>query len=181
MDNKGYKQKWGLVGLMTLFSRIAGYIRDVIVAFLFGAGVQTDAFYVAYRIPNLLRRLFAEGSLTVAFIPVFTEYLELKDEKEAKKALNSIFSVLFIILLLITLLGVVFAPIIIKIYASGFDDETFNNAVTLNRIMFPYIFFISLSALAMGVLNSIRHFFAPAFSPVLFNISMILCAIDPYS
>lgn len=175
--SESYTNKWSLVGFLTLISRVTGYVRDVVVAILFGAGLQTDAFYVAYRIPNLLRRLFAEGSLTVAFIPIFTEYLELKDEEEAKKALYSVFSTLIIILLLITVLGVLFAPYIIKLFAYGFDEETFRSAVVLNRIMFPYIFFISLAALAMGVLNSVRHFFAPAFSPVLFNVAMIACAL----
>ncbi|NIP30838.1 MAG: murein biosynthesis integral membrane protein MurJ [Candidatus Dadabacteria bacterium] len=179
--NSGYRNKWGLVSFLTLLSRIVGYFRDVIVAYLFGAGIQTDAFYVAFRIPNILRRLFAEGSLTVAFIPIFTEYLELKDEKEAKKALYSIFSVLLLILILLTVLGVIFAPYVIKLYAYGFDEITFSTAVKLNRIMFPYILFISLTALAMGVLNSVKHFFAPAFSPVLFNISMIICALLLYS
>lgn len=165
-------RNWSLVSFLTFLSRIFGYLRDVVVAYYFGASYQTDAFYVAYRIPNLLRRLFAEGSITVAFIPVFTNYLK-NDNAEAKNALNSIFSSLFYILIIVSLLGVIFSPYLIKLFALGFDKETFDLAVKLNRIMFPYILFISLAALAMGVLNSIGHFFAPAFSPVLFNLITI--------
>lgn len=171
-----YIKGWGLVSLLTFISRIAGYFRDVVIAYFFGAGLQTDAFYVAFRIPNLLRRLFAEGSLTVAFIPIFTEYNESRGKAEAKKVLNAIFTVLCLILILLVVLGVIFSPYLVKAFASGFDSNTFSLAVLLNRIMFSYILFISLTALSMGVLNSLRHFFAPAFSPVLLNISIILCA-----
>lgn len=171
-----YAKRWGLVSSLTFISRIAGYFRDVVIAYFFGAGASTDAFYVAFRIPNLLRRLFAEGSLTIAFIPIFTEYNEQKGRDEAKKALNAVFTVLFCVLILLVVLGVIFAPLIIKVFASGFDSEAFKLSVLLNRIMFSYILFISLTALSMGVLNSLRHFFAPAFSPVLFNISIIFCA-----
>ena len=165
-------KNWSLVSLLTFFSRIAGYIRDVVIAYFFGASYQTDAFYVAYRIPNLLRRLFAEGSLTVAFIPIFTDYLK-EGRKDAKEALNSIFTVLFIILIAVCFVGVIFSPYVIKIFAAGFDKESFNLAVDLNRIMFPYIFFISLAALAMGILNSLRHFFIPAFSPIVLNVTIV--------
>lgn len=177
MDNQtSYARRWGLVSSLTFLSRIAGYFRDVVIAYFFGAGASTDAFYVAFRIPNLLRRLFAEGSLTIAFIPIFTEYNEQKGAEEAKKALNAVFTVLFCILILLVILGVIFSPYIVKAFASGFDIEAFKLSVLLNRIMFSYILFISLTALSMGVLNSLRHFFAPAFSPVLFNISIIICA-----
>ena len=159
-----HKRKWGLVGFLTLLSRIVGYLRDVVVAALFGAGFQTDAFYVAFRIPNLLRRLFAEGSLAAIFVPVFSEYLESGDRREAKNALRSAFTVLFIILVFVVTLGVVFSPWLVKLFAYGFDQKTFDLAVYLNRLIFPYVLFISLTALAMGVLNSVRHFFAPAFS-----------------
>lgn len=170
--NKKIAQNWGLVGLLTFLSRIVGYLRDVVVAYFFGASYQTDAFYVAFRIPNLLRRLFAEGSITVAFVPVFTEYLN-NGYDEAKKALNSIFTVLFFTVSIIAVLGIILSPLIVKLFAYGFDEKTFELAVRLNRIMFPYIVFISIAALSMGILNTLRHFFAPAFSPVLFNIVII--------
>ena len=163
----------GLVGSLTFLSRIAGYARDMVIAYFFGATASTDAFWVAFRIPNLLRRLFAEGSLTISFIPVFTEYLEKGDKKEAKKVADAVFTILFSLLVIISIAGIVLSPYIIKIFAAGFDQETFNLAVTLNRYMFPYILFISLTALSMGVLNSLRHFFAPAISPVISNICII--------
>jgi len=163
----------GVVGSLTLLSRIAGYARDMVIAYFFGASASTDAFWVAFRIPNLLRRLFAEGSLTISFIPVFTDYLEKGNKEEAKKVADTVFTLLFYLLLLVSIAGVLLSPYIIKLFASGFDEQTFDLAVTLNRIMFPYILFISLTALSMGVLNSLRHFFAPAISPALANICII--------
>ncbi|MEE9252496.1 MAG: murein biosynthesis integral membrane protein MurJ [Thermodesulfobacteriota bacterium] len=169
----GIARAAGLVGLMTFLSRIAGYLRDVIVAYYFGATGTTDAFYVAFRIPNLLRRLFAEGSLTVAFIPVFTEYMEKEGREEAKRIADAVFTLLLIILVLVTAAGVIFSPLVIKLFASGFSPENFALAVGLNRIVFPYILLVSLVALSMGVLNSLRHFFAPAISPLLLNLGII--------
>ncbi len=163
----------GLVGSLTFMSRIAGYARDVVIAYFFGATASTDAFWVAFRIPNLLRRLFAEGSLTISFIPVFTEYLETKRKEEAKKVADAVFTILLSLLIVISIAGILLSPYIIKLFAAGFDQSTFELAVSLNRIMFPYILFISLTALCMGVLNSLRHFFAPAFSPVILNICII--------
>ena len=177
--DRNITKNWGLVGLLTFFSRIIGYVRDVVVAYYFGASYQTDAFYVAFRIPNLLRRLFAEGSITVAFVPIFTEYLN-KGKSEARAALNSIFTTLFLIVFIVSVLGVVFSPLIVKLFAYGFDEKTFRLAVELNRIMFPYILFISLAALSMGILNSLRHFFAPSFSPVLFNLVIIASIVMFY-
>ena len=170
--DRSIAKNWSLVGLLTFVSRIAGYFRDVVVAYYFGASYQTDAFYVAFRIPNLLRRLFAEGAITVAFVPIFTNYLK-HGKLEARNAINSIFTTLFLIVFVVSILGVVFSPLIVKVFAYGFDEKTFELAVELNRIMFPYILFISLAALSMGILNSLRHFFAPAFSPVLFNLVII--------
>ena len=172
-----HNRRWGLVGFLTTLSRIVGYLRDVVVAALFGAGIQTDAFYVAFRIPNLLRRLFAEGSLAAVFVPIFSEYIESGDRKRAKDALRSAFTALFIILIFFVVLGVIFSPWLVKLFAYGFDQKTFDLAVYLNRLVFPYVLFISLTALAMGVLNSVRHFFAPAFSPVLFNLCIIAAAL----
>jgi len=170
--HKKIAENWGLVGLLTFISRLTGYLRDVVVAYFFGATYQTDAFYVAFRIPNLLRRLFAEGSITVAFVPIFTEYLN-EGYEEAKKALDSIFTVLFFVICIVSFLGIIFSPFIVKLFAYGFDEKTFTLAVELNRIMFPYIVFISLAALSMGILNTLKHFFAPAFSPALFNLVII--------
>lgn len=171
----------GLVGSLTFLSRIAGYARDVIIAYFFGATASTDAFWVAFRIPNLLRRLFAEGSLTISFIPVFTQYLETKSKEEAKQVSDAVFTILVFLLIAISIGGILLSPYIIKLFAAGFDQSTFDLAVTLNRIMFPYILFISLTALSMGVLNSLRHFFAPALSPVILNICIIVAVLFLYN
>jgi len=171
----------GLVGSLTFLSRIAGYARDVVIAYFFGASAATDAFWVAFRIPNLLRRLFGEGSLTISFIPVFTQYLETKDKEEAKKIADAVFTILVFLLVLISIGGILLSPYIVKLFAAGFDQSTFDLAVSLNRIMFPYILFISLTALSMGVLNSLRHFFAPAISPVILNICIIIAVLFFYN
>jgi putative peptidoglycan lipid II flippase len=163
----------GIVGYSTLLSRIVGYVRDMVIAYFFGASAETDAYFVAFRIPNLLRRLLAEGSLTVSFIPVFTEYLEKKSREEAKRVSDITFTLLFMVLILVSIVGILLSPFIIKLFASGFKDETFNLAVKLNQIMFPFILFVSLSALVMGILNSLNYFFAPAFSTVIFNVVSI--------
>ncbi|NIP38339.1 MAG: murein biosynthesis integral membrane protein MurJ, partial [Candidatus Dadabacteria bacterium] len=165
------------VSFFTFISRILGLVRDIVITYLFGAGQITDAFWVAFRIPNLLRRLFAEGTLTVSFIPVFTQRLEHGGKERAKAISDTIFMILVLLLILISLIGIIFSPYIVKLFASGFSEEVFELAVKLNRIMFPYILFISLTALSMGILNSLKHFFAPAFSPVLFNICIILFAL----
>jgi len=169
----------GVVGLATLLSRIFGFARDVVVAGFFGAGLATDAFFVAFRIPNMLRRLLAEGSLTVSFVPVFTEYLKQKSREGAFELADVAFTVLSIVLVIVSLLGILFAPLIVTVMAPGFTRVAaqYDLAVFLTRLMFPYIFFISLVALCMGILNSLRHFAAPALSPVMLNIAMILGAL----
>ncbi len=176
-DWKEFTRSAGVVGALTLLSRIMGYVRDMVIAYLFGARAETDAFYVAFRIPNLLRRLLAEGSLTISFIPVFTESLEKKGKEDAKRVSDITFTIIFTLLIVVSLAGVLLSPLIIKLFASGFKEDIFSLAVNLNRIMFPYIFFASLTALSMGVLNSLKHFFAPAISPVVFNIVLILTVI----
>ena len=170
------------MGGATLLSRIFGFIRDMIVAQFFGAGMATDAFFVAFRIPNLLRRLVGEGALTASFIPVYTEYLAQRPPEEGRDLVRAAFSVLAVFLLALTGLGILLAPGIVKVMAYGFsqDPEKLGLTVFLTRLMFPYIFFIGLVALAMGVLNSWKHFFAPALAPVLLNLSIILCVLIFY-
>lgn len=178
-ENEKVAKAAGVVGLATMLSRIFGFIRDMVVAGIFGAGLVTDAFFVAFRIPNLLRRLLAEGSLTVSFVPVFTEYLKQRSREEALELANVVFTALSIVLVIVSIAGVVFSPLIVTIMAPGFlkNPEQYELTVLLTRFMFPYIFFISLVALCMGILNSLRHFAAPALSPVVLNISMILAAL----
>jgi putative peptidoglycan lipid II flippase len=169
----------GIIGVATLSSRILGFVRDMVLARLFGAGAAADAFFVAYRIPNLLRELFAEGSMSAAFIPVFTEYMSRRNRQDAWELASAAFTTLLTILTGISILGILFAPWIVRLIAPGFGDDPAKLALTtlLTRIMFPYLLFIGLSALAMGVLNSIRSFAAPAFSPVMFNVAIITSAL----
>ncbi|NIO03152.1 MAG: murein biosynthesis integral membrane protein MurJ [Proteobacteria bacterium] len=170
----------GVVGTATLLSRILGYLRDMVIAYFFGAGLETDAFFVAFRIPNTLRRLFGEGSLTVSFIPVFSEYIEHRNEREWRELVNSGFTFLFLLLAIASVLGIGFAPWIARILALGWNTpgkiESLHLAVPLLRVVFPYLFFIGLVALSMGVLNALGHFAAPAIAPSLLNISMIASA-----
>ncbi|MFC1811949.1 murein biosynthesis integral membrane protein MurJ [Thermodesulfobacteriota bacterium] len=165
----------GVVGSATLLSRIFGFIRDVVIAWFFGAGLSSDAFFVAFRIPNLLRRLFGEGSLSISFIPVFTEYLSNQGKTEAFKLARSAVRLFSILLAATAVGGILVAPLIIRVIAPGFIDspEKFQLTVILTRIMFPYIFFIGLVALSMGILNVLGHFAAPALAPVFLNIAMI--------
>lgn len=169
----------GTIGAATLLSRILGFIRDMVIANIFGAGMMADAFFVAFRIPNLLRRLLGEGSLTAAFIPVFTEYMETDRKEEGWDLTNSLTTILILLLLCISFLGIVLAPVIVRLFAPGFYGlpEKFALTVRLTQIMFPYIFFIGLTVMAMGILNSFKHFAAPALAPSILNISMILCAL----
>lgn len=171
-------KKAGMVGFYTFLSRIFGLGRDTLIAYFLGAKEAADAFYVAFRIPNLLRRLLAEGALTISFIPVFTEYLR-KDKKEAKAVADYTFTLLFLLLVLITLIGVIFAAFFVKATAFGFTEDPQKYALTvqLTRITFPYIFLVSLGALAMGILNSLKHFSTPAAAPIFLNIGIILGAI----
>jgi len=165
----------GIVGSATLLSRIFGFIRDIVFAAFFGAGFHSDAFIAAFRIPNLLRRLFAEGTLIIAFIPVFTEYLMKGGKEEAFNLARSAFLVLLIILSSVIVLGVILSPSIVKVIAYGFTDspEKFELTVLLTRLVLPYALFISFVALCMGILNALEHFAAPALAPVLLNLAMI--------
>ncbi len=167
----------GTIGFFTLVSRILGLVRDSVMAYAFGATLFADAFYVAFRIPNLLRRLVAEGSLTISFVPIYSEYLK-KSRKEAHEVLSIVFTCLSVVLAALVILGIVFAPWIVKAVAYGFEGsaEKFDLTVYLTRIMFPYIFLISLVALAMGALNSLKKFAAPAASPILLNVAIIFGA-----
>ncbi len=171
-------QAAGVIGAATLLSRILGFVRDMVLARLFGAGAAADAFFVAYRIPNMLRELFAEGSMSAAFIPVFSEYLAQRTKRDAWELASAAFTTLLTVLTGVCVVGVLAAPWIVPLIAPGFSADAERQALTilLTRIMFPYLLFIGLAALAMGVLNSVRRFAAPAFSPVVFNIGIIASA-----
>lgn len=174
-ENTNVTRAAGVVGTATFLSRIFGYIRDMVFAWFFGAGLYSDAFIAAFRIPNMLRRLFGEGSLSIAFIPVFTEYFTTRGKEEAFRMARSAIRLLSLLLTIAAVLGVLLSPLIVKVIAYGFTDspEKFSLTVTLTRIMFPYIILICLVALCMGILNVLGHFAAPALAPVLLNIAMI--------
>jgi len=169
----------GIVSIGTFSSRILGFLRDMILAGIFGASFTADAFYVAFRIPNLLRELFAEGSMSAAFVPVFTETLTKQGKSEAKILARSTFSVLLIITSVVVILGVLLSSQIVSLIAPGFleDPEKLLLTAKLTQLMFPFLLFISCAALTMGMLNSLGHFGPPAFSSAVYNmvnISMLL-------
>jgi putative peptidoglycan lipid II flippase len=160
-----------LVSLFTLASRITGLVRDQFIAASFGASALTDAFNVAFRIPNLLRRLFAEGAFSQAFVPIMAETRTRDGDAAAATLIDAVATVLFWVLLLTCVLGVVGAPVLVWLMASGLERH--QEAVVMTRWMFPYIGFMSLVALSAGVLNTWRHFAVPAATPVLLNLAMI--------
>ncbi|MFZ5863590.1 MAG: murein biosynthesis integral membrane protein MurJ [Nitrospirota bacterium] len=169
----------GVIGGATMLSRVLGFVRDMVVARAFGASHVADAFYVAYRIPSLLRELFAEGSMSAAFVPVFTQTLTTESREEARRLARAAFSLILVIVTTMTVLGIALAPWLVAVIAPGFGDDPGKAALTtdLTRIMFPYLLWISLAALAMGMLNSVRAFAAPALSPALFNLAIIAAVL----
>jgi putative peptidoglycan lipid II flippase len=172
------------VGSWTFLSRILGFVRDMVVARFFGAGMAADAFFVAFKIPNFLRRLFAEGAFSQAFVPVLAGVKEEQGKEGVRQFIAAMSGRFALILFLVTLLGVLGAPLIIGLFAPGFLDtpEKFDLTVSLLQITFPYLLFISLTALAGALLNTYGHFSVPAFTPVLLNLSLIGAAIylSPY-
>lgn len=167
------------VGSNTLLSRILGFVRDLVVAHTFGANAGTDAFFVAFKIPNFLRRLFAEGAFAVAFVPVLTEYKERRSFAELKGFVDHVAGTLGAVLLAVTLAGVLGAPVLAMIFAPGFIGSAgkLDLAVDMLRLTFPYLLFISLTAFAGGILNAHGRFGVPAFTPVLLNVSLISSAL----
>ncbi len=169
---------------MTLLSRVFGLLRDITLATFFGASGGTDAFLVAFKIPNFMRRLFGEGAFSLAFVPVFSEYREKHDKAALKDLVNHVAGTLGGFLLVLSILGMVFAPALVYLFAPGFTSNTGQLQLTadLLRITFPYIFFIALVAFAGGILNSYHQFAIPAFTPVLLNLCLIASAffLAPY-
>ncbi|MFN9139647.1 MAG: murein biosynthesis integral membrane protein MurJ, partial [Betaproteobacteria bacterium] len=163
------------VSSLTLLSRVTGLVRDLILARVFGGGAAMDAFAAAFRLPNLLRRLFAEGAFSQAFVPILAEVRSRRGEGETRTLASHVFSGLFWVVLAVSILGVLFAPVLVYVIASGFarNPATFELATLLTRWMFPYILFMSLVAFAAGVLNTFNRFAVPAVTPVLLNLSMI--------
>ncbi|MES2583227.1 MAG: murein biosynthesis integral membrane protein MurJ [Pseudomonadota bacterium] len=165
-----------IVSILTLASRITGLVRDLLMASTFGVSAMTDAFGVAFRIPNLLRRMFAEGAFTQAFVPVLAASKEQDGEEATRALVNSVATLLTVALLLTCVVGIAGAPILVYLLASGLKPEGFEAAVVMTRWMFPYIACMSLVALGAGVLNTWKNFAIPAATPVLLNVAMILAA-----
>ncbi|MBF0589833.1 MAG: murein biosynthesis integral membrane protein MurJ [Magnetococcales bacterium] len=165
----------GTISFFTLLSRVLGFVRDIVIARGFGTGMGADAFFVALKLPNFLRRLFAEGAFSTAFVPVFSDYLTQGDPNETRKVAKAVFTLLLSALLLVTALAQLAMPFLILVIAPGFADQPDKVQLTveLTRITFPYILFISLTALAGGILNSHRKFAIPAATPMLLNITLI--------
>lgn len=179
MDEKGrIARAAGSMSGATMISRVLGYARDMLIAFYFGATGLSDTFFAAFRIPNLLRELFAEGSMSAAFVPVLTEY-QGKDPAEAKRLVRITFTFLLTATGAICLLGIVFAPQVVTVLVPGFLDspEKFSMTVLLTRVMFPFLVFISLAAIVMGALNVKRVFFVPALAPAMLNITIIVTVV----
>ena len=176
MSKKPFKSTL-TVGGMTFISRIFGYVRDAIIFIVFGANAGTDAFFVAFRLPNFLRRIFAEGAFSQAFVPVLTGSLN-DGETQFKRLIDHMTGVLSVILIILTVIGIVFSPVLIFIFAPGFDDPAQEVlASDMLKITAPYILFISLTALSGSILNIRQKFAVPAFTPVLLNLSLIGASI----
>ena len=167
------------VSSMTMLSRVMGLIRDMVFTRLFGASVGTDAFLIAFKIPNFLRRLFGEGAFSQAFVPVLTEVKTKQGEEDVADLTAHVAGTLGTILFILTVIAIIASPILVMVFAPGFigQQEKLDLTASMLRITFPYILFISLTALAAGVLNSYGRFAVPAFTPVLLNLSLIACAI----
>jgi len=171
-DKKHILKSASIISLITIVSRVLGYVRDQRITLLLGTSLSADAYVLAYRIPNLFRRLVAEGSMTASFIPVFSGYMQEKTKEEVWEFANRLFWTLALVAAVISILGMVFSPAVVNVFSGGTIART--EAVDLNRIIFPYLFFIALAALAMGILNCFHIFGLPAATPVLLNVTMIL-------
>jgi len=178
-----------VVGGMTLLSRVLGLVRDIVFARFFGAGIVMDAFFVAFKIPNIFRRFFAEGAFSQSFVPVFTEYDETRSPADVQELVDGVAGTLGLILFVFTAVGVLAAPVLISLFGMGWlwspvpeDADKFALAVDMLRLTFPYLFFISMTAMAGGILNTYQRFAVPAFAPVLLNVVLIVFAmlVAPY-
>lgn len=172
----------GIIGFATALSRVLGFIRDIVFANFFGTSMVAQAFVVAFRIPNTLRDLVGEGAMNSAIVPVLSEYKALGDEEEFARASRVLFNISLVVLSILTILGIIFSPAIVRAMAPGFisDPEKFRMTVMLNRVMFPYLVVIGLTAYSMGILNSLKHFAAPAFGPCLMNLILIASTVWLY-
>jgi putative peptidoglycan lipid II flippase len=169
----------GLFGLATMASRILGLVRDQVLAYYFGAGDANDAFRVAFRMPNLVRDLFAEGAMSAAFVPTFTHELTTGGKPRAWQLANSVITALILITGLLVVLGIVFAGPLVRIYAEGYEQVPGKLELTvfMARLMTPFLTLVAVAAVFMGMLNALGHFFVPALSPAMFNVATIAMVV----
>lgn len=179
MNKKTLIKSTGTIGIATAISRILGFIRDIVIAGFFGTSLAAQAFFVAFRIPNSLRDIVGEGAMNSAIVPVLTEYKVKKDESEFLRVSRILFNISFVSLSIVTILGMIFSPVIVRLIAPGFirEPSTLDLTIHLNRIIFPYLILIGLTAFTMGVLNTLKHFASPAFGPCLLNLALIGAAL----
>jgi len=179
LSHRSLARSAGVIGFATFCSRILGFVRDMVIARLFGVYIYAQAFVIAFKIPNLLRDLLGEGAANAAIVPVLTEYSVKRTKEEFWELANVLMNVFLVVLCGITILGVVFAPVTVRLIAPGFaaSPEKLAATILLTRLVFPYILLIGLAAYAMAILNTLKHFSIPAFSPCLLNISIIACAL----
>jgi len=168
-----------IVGVMTMVSRLLGFVRDMLIAQFFGVGLATDAFFVAFKIPNFLRRLFAEGAFAHSFVPVLADYKQQNDRQSLREFIDKTSGTLALTVLLLTLIGTIAAPLFIMLLAPGFawNGTQAQLATQLLQIVFPYLFFITLVAFAGAILNAHEKFAIPALTPVFLNLCMIAATI----
>jgi putative peptidoglycan lipid II flippase len=178
-SNEKVSQAAGSVSGMTLISRIFGFLRDSVIAMMFGASASADAFFVAFRIPNMQRKVLGEGAISAAFIPVFSAVLQKQGNKSAWQLAACLFNILLVALFLVTLIIFIFAPAVVTVFAPGFLEfpEKFQQTVLLTRWMAPYLIFIGIASFFMGILNTFKFFALPAVAPTLLNLSMIISAL----
>ncbi len=174
--NKTITQNAGLIGTLTLASRILGFTRDLAIAFFLGAGLYSDIFFVAFKIPDFMRKLFSEGSLISIFVPLFSKHITNHNKTKAFELASTSFKFLSTVLIIIIILAILFSPLIVNLIAPGFSNnpEKFTLTVSLLQTMLPYMFFIGLSALSMAILNASGHFLSPALAPSIFNILLLV-------
>ncbi|HAH19380.1 MAG TPA: murein biosynthesis integral membrane protein MurJ [Candidatus Omnitrophica bacterium] len=178
-SNRTIARSASIIGLFTLCSRILGFIRDVVIARMFGVYLYAQAFVIAFKIPNLLRDLVGEGAANAAFVPVLSEYNAKHTKEEFWELVNCLLNSMLVILMSLTILGIAFAPVIVRLIAPGFiaSPEKLETTIRLTRLLFPYILLAGLAAYAMGILNTLKHFSISAFAPCLMNIAIIICAL----
>lgn len=178
MSKSNLIKSGGIIGIATAASRVLGFVRDIVIANLFGTAMYAQAFVVAFRIPNLLRDLIGEGATNSALVPVLTEELTKKGRGDFFRLAQVVFNILTAVLITLTVIGVMASPVIVKLIAPGFldDPEKFEVTVNLTRLLFPFLLLVGLWAYAMAVLNSLGHFTWPAFGPAILNMAIIICA-----